>query len=323
VSNKNIKIFVAECSGFSSTAAAALREAGELVLADVDRNDLLSAVQNVDILWVRLRHRIDAEVIAAARRLKVIATPTTGLNHIDLKKARSRGIKVLSLQGEEEFLRDIRATAEHTVGLILALLRHIPASVSNVRDGGWNRDLFKGRELYGKTIGIVGYGRLGRIVARYLSAFDVRILVADPNANAGSSQSNVTPVSLYELLRQADLVTLHVNLCDETRGFFGQREFSLMKEGAWFVNTARGELVDENALLKTLESRWLSGAALDVLCNERSDGMGDHPLITYSRTHDNLIITPHIGGCTAESMEKTECFLANQLMALLKSAQAS
>jgi D-3-phosphoglycerate dehydrogenase / 2-oxoglutarate reductase len=323
LSQRLARIFVAESQGFSSTAATLLREVGELVLADVDRKGLLISVRDADVLWVRLRHQIDSEVIAAAERLKIIATPTTGLNHVDLQETGRLGIQVLSLKGEKEFLQDVRATAEHTVGLILALLRHIPAALRHVRDGGWNRDLFKGHELCGKIVGIIGYGRLGRIVARYLSALDARILVTDPNLNSGATEPNVTPVSLHELLRQADLVTLHVNLSEGTRGFFGQREFSLMKEGAWFVNTARGELLDEDALLKALESRWLSGAALDVLCDERSDGMGDHPLIAYARIHDNLLITPHIGGCTAESMEKTELFLANRLVALLKATEVS
>jgi D-3-phosphoglycerate dehydrogenase / 2-oxoglutarate reductase len=128
----------------------------------------------------------------------------------------------------------------------------------------------------------------------------------------------VALVPLLQLLREADLVTLHVNLSDTTQGFFGRQQFAAMKEGAWFVNTARGELVDENALLKALQSGHVAGAALDVLGNELSSGMRDHPLVAYARQHDNLIITPHIGGCTSESMEKTECFLADRLMTLLK-----
>src|SRR5262249_11149941 len=153
-----------------------------------DRTGLLSSVRTADILWVRLRHQIDVEVIAAAPHLKLIATPTTGLNHIDLREAQRNGIEVVSLQGENEFLQDVRATAEHTVTLILALLRHVPASLEHVRGGGWNRDLFKGHELCGKVIGIVGYGRLGRIVGRYLSVFDAHILVADPHLDAASTE---------------------------------------------------------------------------------------------------------------------------------------
>lgn len=311
-------ILVSESSGFSNKAAESLSQVGDLILADLDRPALLSSVGTVDVLWVRLRHRIDAEVIATGGRLKMIVTPTTGLNHIDLEEARRRGIRVLSLRGETEFLKDVRATAEHTIALIFSLLRRVPAAVAHVKNGAWNRDLFKGNELCGKTIGVVGYGRLGRIVARYLRAFDARVLASDPNVDAASAEVGVTLVPLGTLLREADLVTLHVNFCHETCGFFGREQFAAMKTGAWFINTARGELVDENALLDTLRSRRLAGAALDVLSKEQFDHMKNHPLVAYARENENLIITPHIGGCTIESMEKTEYFLAGRLLCLLK-----
>ena len=308
-----MRILVSESVGFSARAAELISQAGELVLADLDRRGLLSAVKETDILWVRLRHRIDAEIIAAAPKLKVIVTPTTGLNHIDMVEAERRGIRVLSLRSEAEFLQDVRATAEHTLALILALLRNVPAALTHVRDGGWNRNLFKGRELYGKTVGVVGYGRLGKIVARYLKAFDTRVLASDPTVDLGSAEPGITIVPLSKLLQEVDFVTLHVNLCDETWRFFGREQFAAMKEGAWFINTSRGELVDESALIDALRSGRLAGAALDVLCEEDYHGMGNHALVNYAREFDNLIITPHIGGCTAESMEKTEMFLAEKL----------
>jgi D-3-phosphoglycerate dehydrogenase len=292
-----------------------LQQAADVVLADLDRPALLSAVADADVLWVRLRHVIDSQILAAAPRLKIIVTPTTGLNHIDVAGATQRGITILSLRGETRFLEDVRATAEHTVALMLALLRRLPAALLHVRDGGWNRDLFKGHELYGKTVGIVGYGRLGKIVARYLRVFDANVLVSDTGANVDAAEVGIRMAPIDLLLQEADLVTLHVNLNEETRGFYGQSHFAAMKRGAWFINTSRGEVVDECALLDALTSRHLSGAALDVLCHEHSDGMGDHPLVVYARANDNLIITPHIGGCTAESMQKTELFLAEKLCA--------
>lgn len=316
------KILISESGGFAERAASLLRQVGELTFADLDRESLLAAVGEANILWVRLRHRIDSEVINAGQPLKIIVTATTGLNHIDLQEAARRGIQVLSLRGEAEFLQDIRATAEHTVALILALLRQIPAAFTHVQEGGWNRDLFKGRELHRKTVGVVGYGRLGRLVARYLKSFDMQILAADPYIDAGAIDEGVVLVSLAELLREADLVTLHVNLCEQTRGLMGREQFSAIKQDAWFINTSRGELVDEHALLDALYTRRLAGAALDVVCDEDSSGMQDHPVVAYARAHDNLIITPHIGGCTVESMEKTECFLANRLLILLKQEPA-
>ncbi|MFL5733353.1 MAG: hydroxyacid dehydrogenase [Chloroflexia bacterium] len=313
------KILVAESAGFSPEAVEVLRRAGDVTLADLDRDGLLGAVGETDALCVRLRNRIDGEVMDAAPLLTVIASLSTGLNHVDLEEAERRGIRVVSLKGESDFLKDIRATAELTVGLVLTLARHLPGAVEHALEGGWNRDLFKGHELYGKTAGIVGYGRLGRIVARYLRAFDMRVLTADPYVEPSSVEEGVRLVALPELLAEADLVSLHVSYSGETHDMIGRREFEAMREGAWFVNTARGELVDESALLEALKSGRLAAAALDVLCEERSTGMGQHPLVAYAREHDNLIITPHIGGCTQESMEKTEIFLAEKLRAVLSS----
>ena len=225
---------------------------------------------------MRLRHRIDRQVFDAASRLKILVSPTTGLNHIDLEEAARRGIQVISLRGEVEFLKDVRATAELTMGLLLSLVRHIPAAVADTRRGSWDRDTFQGRELYGKTAGVVGYGRLGQIVARYLQAFDMRVLVADPDIDPEDLGPGLSRVPLSKLLAESDVVTLHVNLCDDTYGFFGREQFATMRPGGWFINTSRGELIDEQALLDFLQSGHLAGAALDVLCDERSSGMAGH-----------------------------------------------
>jgi D-3-phosphoglycerate dehydrogenase len=318
VSARIPRVLVAESDGFAGPAADLLRGVAQVVLGDLDRRGLVEAVGEADVLWVRLRHRIDAEVLTAAKHLRIIATPTTGLNHIDLEEAARRGVRVVSLRGQTDFLRDIRATAEHTLALILALLRRIPAAAAHVRDGGWDRDGFKGRELYGKTVGLVGYGRLGRLVARSLGALDTRVLAADPHIDPGTVEAGVRLVALPELLAEADLVSLHVNLDEKTRGVFGRAQFAAMKPGAWFINTSRGELIDEAALLEGLASGRLAGAAVDVLCDERPDGMGAHALVAYAREHEHLLVTPHIGGCTVESMAKTELFLAEQVVQLLR-----
>jgi D-3-phosphoglycerate dehydrogenase len=265
------------------------------------------------VLWVRLRHRIDDELLNAAPRLRVLVTPTTGLNHVDMAAADARGIDVLSLRGESAFLRDVRATAEHTIGLMLALLRHLPEAAADAARGRWERDRFKGSELYGKTVGVVGYGRLGTIVTRYLRAFDAQVLVADPHKSQ-EDVGDATLVGLDELLVASDIVTLHASYGPGTHAMFGAMQFATLKPGAFFVNTARGELIDERALLEALHAGRLAGAALDVLANESADGMGDHPLVEYARAHSRLILTPHIGGCTAESMEKTEVFMAECLL---------
>ena len=151
-----LKLLIAEAEGFSPEALTRLREFADVDTRDLSRAELLASVHDVDVLWVRLRNRIDARVMAAAPRLKVIVTNTTGVNHIDLEEAARRKIRVVSLKGETDFLRSIRATAELTIGLLLSLTRHIPAAAAHVANGGWDRYPFKGNDLYGRTAGIVG-----------------------------------------------------------------------------------------------------------------------------------------------------------------------
>src|SRR5579885_2027437 len=215
------RILIAESSGFPAEACSLLGQEAEIILTDLDRDALKAKVQEAEVLWVRLRHQVDAELLQCAPQLQVVATPTTGLTHVDVDALARRGIDLLSLSGETEFLKDVRATAEHTVGLIFAMLRRIPAAVHHVHSGNWDRDRFIGAELFGKTVGIVGYGRLGRTVARYLNAFDARILAFDPAVAPGSLDPSVCLVPLHTLLRESDIVSLHVNLTAETKMFFG------------------------------------------------------------------------------------------------------
>lgn len=309
------RILIAESRGFPQSAIQCLRPVADVRLADLNRSQLKTAVRSVDVLWVRLRHRIDAEILASAPRLKILATPTTGLTHIDVPAAEQRGIRVLSLRGETDFLKDVRATAELTVLLMLALCRRLVPASQDVLHHHWRRDLFQGRELFRRTIGIVGFGRLGRIVARYLRGFDAEVLASDPFVTAEEMLDHDTyPVSLQELLRRSDIVSLHVNLNAVTRNLIGKSEFALMQPHCCLVNTSRGEVVDEAALLEALQEGRLAGAALDVLREEHALSMPTHPLIRYARTHDNVLITPHVGGCTMESMNRTEHFLAQRLV---------
>ncbi len=311
-------ILVAESRDFPSEALTILRQCGEVVLRDLDRAALLEEVATATVLWVRLRHRIDAEVLAGAPHLQIVATPATGHNHVDVEELGRRGITLLSLRGEIDFLRDIRATAEHTIGLMLALLRHTPGALRHVLGGGWDRDVFKGGELYGRTVGIVGYGRLGRLVASYLLAFGARVLAADPAGDKRTVAPGVRLCGLPELLAESEVVTLHVNLNGETQSFFGPAQFAAMRPGSLLINTARGELLDEAALLHALRAGHLAGAALDVLVGENSSGMAHHPLVAHARENEHLLITPHLGGCTMESLTRTEVFLAAKVREALR-----
>lgn len=307
-----MRILVAESADFSPAAARILESAADVTWADVDSRSLADLLPGHDLLWVRLRSRIDKATLTAAPKLRAVATPTTGLTHIDLQAASEQGIAIISLRGEIEFLRTIRATAELTIGLMISLLRKLPAAMQHAIAEPWRRDLFRGQEMYGSTVGLVGFGRLGQLVARYLHAFDANVLACDPYVDRAEVPSYVRLCTLDQLLAESGLVSLHVNLTAETEGFFGASQFAAMRPGALLVNTARGELIEEPALLAALASGHLAGAALDVIGQEHAL-TPEHPLLGYARRNNNLLVTPHIGGCTGASMERTEVFLAGKV----------
>jgi D-3-phosphoglycerate dehydrogenase len=293
---------------------------GEIVERNLSREQLLSEVGRFDVLIVRLGHVIDRKVIEAGLRLKAIVTPTTGLDHIDLGYATSMGITVLSLQGEVDFLRSVTATAEHTWALLLALIRRVVPATASVLRGEWRRDLFKGHQLAGKQLGLVGLGRLGQRVACFGQAFQMRVRAFDPYVDAWPEGVERAP-TLEDLLRTSDVISLHLPLNDKTRGIIGRAEFRLMPEGTLLLNTSRGAIMDEEALVGALRSRHLGGAGLDVLVDETEPGLGQSALLRYAASHDNLLVTPHLGGATYESMEATEIFMAQKLAAALNGTE--
>jgi D-3-phosphoglycerate dehydrogenase / 2-oxoglutarate reductase len=314
-----LRILNAEASRVPKRARAELAELGDVIDFDGERKELLARLSDVDVAFIMLKHVFDAEAIARAPKLKYIVTSTTGLNHIDVKAAEARGIKVLSLRGETEFLRDVSATAELTWGLLLCLMRRIHLAHQDVLAGAWERYRFEGFELKGKTLGILGYGRLGRIVAGYGKAFRMRVFVHD--VRPVDLESGVVHASVDELLTQSDVVSLHLPLDEGTRGYFDAAKFARMKRSALLINTARGELVDEAAMLASLLSGRLAGAAIDVLDGETSTDaawLSRHELRQYAESHQNLLITPHMGGCTVDSIEATSGFMVAKLRKALK-----
>lgn len=314
------RILNAEPENYSPQAAAILQTQGELRLAHQNQTSLLNAVTDVDALIVRLAFQVDEQVFNAAPNLRAVVSATTGLDHIDLAAAERHGVRVLSLRGEEDFLRNIPATAELTWGLLLSLTRKIPAAFDSVREGEWQRDWFKGHDLAGRRLGILGLGRIGTMVARYGQAFGLQVFAFDPNTQHRMPGVENTE-SMEDLLRQADILSIHVPLNPDTVRLIGKTELDLLPAGALLINTSRGDILDEPALTSVLERGHLAGAALDVLSNERSQELADSGLIQYARTHDNLILTPHIGGATYESMAATEIFMAKKLVQYLKSLE--
>ena len=280
--------------------------------------------ENYEVIFTRLGLMIDKRAIDLQPQLKYVVTSTTGLNHIDTKTTAAKNIRVISLKGESEFLANVKSTAEHTWGLLLALIRHLPAAVKSVAEGNWNRSIFLSDELDGKKIGIIGYGRLGKIVARYAKAFGMEVRVHDHTPEHYKNHIDIVPCGLEELLKTSDVVVLLISWSEDNTNFMDAAKFGLMKEGAYFINPARGELVDEEALLDALQSQKIKGAALDVLWDDSSwatQAKGSSALRAYQRENANLLITPHMGGYGKDSIAKTRNFVTNKFLSLTKIKQ--
>jgi len=265
--------------------------------------ELRDLIRDVDGIIVGL-DSISRDVIAAAEKLKVISKYGVGVDNIDLQAARARGIVVTYTPGGNS-----EAVADLTIGLMLAAARRIPSADRAVRSGDWRKVV--GLAVWKKTIGIVGVGRIGRGVVRRASGFNMRILCCDKvidNDFAARYGAEYVPLDL--LLRESDFVTLHVPLTDETRGLIGERELSQMKRTAILINTARGEVVDEDALYQALAEGRIAGAALDVFRNEPPTGSRLLGL-------DNVILTPHIGAHTDEAILEMGRNAVKNLMAVL------
>lgn len=311
-----------ESSDYSKKALADYASLGDVyLLSQLKGKRRDEALKKANIIVLRLAYKIDALWMDKMPNLKVIATPTTGLNHVDVVEAKKRGIKIICLKGRSGFLKYVPATAEETMGLIFASIRKLPWAFEHVKKGGWDRNLFRGNQLLGKTLGLLGFGRLGKLVAKYSKVFGMSVIAYDPHVSKNVfTRYGVQRVSMDTLFKTADILSVHAYLTDETGNMVQEKHLQMMKPTAHFINTARGEIVNEAALLKALQKKWIAGAALDVMCDEAGDGshLKGHPLIAYANTHQNLIVVPHIGGAAYEAMHVTEEFIANLVVKELK-----
>jgi D-3-phosphoglycerate dehydrogenase len=270
-------------------------------------DELAHAISLSDAVLVRSATRITREALAQAQHLQVIGRAGVGIDTIDVEAATEKGIAVLNAPAGNT----VSAT-ELTFSLILALVRKIPMADRSMKDGAWDRGRFQGAELAGKTLGLVGAGRVGTEVARRARAFDMHVLVYDPYLNEERARAmELELVSLEEVLRAADIVSLHVPLTDSTAGMLGGPQLALMKQGAYLVNAARGGVVDEAALLHALEDGRLAGAAFDVYDVEPL--AADHPL----RRLENVVLTPHLGASTEEAQRSVALEIATAVSAAL------
>lgn len=271
-----------------------------------DRAALLAALPAADALLVRSATRVDAEALAAAPHLTAVARAGVGLDNVDVDAATAAGVMVINAPTS-----NIVSAAELAVALVLASLRRIASADASVKAGRWERKRLTGTELMGTTIGIVGFGRIGQLVAERLAAFDVRLIAHDPYANhARAAELGVRIVELDELMRAADVLTVHMPRTPETVGLIGADQLALAKPGLHVVNAARGGLVDEEALYDALAEGRIAGAALDVYTSEPPEAS---PTARCLLELENVTLTPHLGASTAEAQERAGIAVARSV----------
>jgi len=309
-----IKIYVSGIDKITNKASAILTKKFDIEYVSLDsQDDIHNALKNCDVFWFRLNHKLTRDILKGVN-CKYILCAVTGLDHIDVEACKDFGITVVSLKNESEFLKEVRATAEHTFGLMLALIRRTKLSFNHVESGLWNRDVFQGTELYKKKIGIFGLGRLGAIVAKYADAFGMEVYYYDIEPKQTNSNF-ICCNSAEELCSKVDILSIHLPYNKSTHFMINKALLDNVSKPIYIINTSRGGLVNEKDLLEKLTTNKVAGYATDVLFEEPN--VADNPLVKYASNNENVIITPHIGGNTFESIDKTEHFIAKKLVALI------
>lgn len=286
-----------------------LRQGAQVdVATGLSEADLIARIGEYDALVVRSETRVTAAVLEAGGKLQIVARAGVGVDNIDVPAATRCGVVVVNSPEGNTI-----AATEHTVAMLLALSRKIPDAVASLRAGEWKRSQFIGNEVYNKTLGVVGFGKIGREVARRARGLGMRVLTSDAYVNPDAvRREGAELVELSELFARSDYITVHTPLTRETRGLVGPAAFAQMKEGVRILNCARGGIIDEKALLEALESGKVAGAALDVF--EKEPAPPDHPLLRHPR----VIVTPHLGASTEEAQVNVAMDVADQILLVLK-----
>ncbi|MCP1387261.1 phosphoglycerate dehydrogenase [Corynebacterium sp. TA-R-1] len=291
----------------AQSTVEALGDAVEVRWVDgPNRAELLAAVPEADALLVRSATTVDREVIEAAPNLKIIGRAGVGLDNVDIATATERGVMVANAPTS-----NIHSACEHAIALLLSTARQIPAAEKTLRGGEWKRSAFKGVEIFGKTVGIVGFGHIGQLFAQRLSAFETTIIAYDPYANpARAAQLGVELVELEELMARADFVTIHLPKTKETAGMFNADLLAKSKPGQIIINAARGGLVDEQALADAIKEGRIRGAGFDVF---ETEPCTDSPLFAL----EEVVMTPHLGASTVEAQDRAGTDVADSVLKAL------
>ncbi|MEA4908794.1 MAG: hydroxyacid dehydrogenase [Anaerolineaceae bacterium] len=272
----------------------------------ISADELLQVIGNYDALIVRGRTKVTAAVLEAGKSLKAVGRAGVGVDNIDLEAARARQVTVVNSP-----IATTIAVAELAMGLMLSVVRELPRADAGMKNGKWLKKELEGSELYKKTLGVIGFGRIGSATAQRAAAFGMDIIAYDPLISAEEIRKRgAEPVSLEELYRRADVITLHLPLTKDTRGILGEGAFQQMKDGVRIICAARGGVIDEDALLAALESGKVAGAGLDVYATEP-------PGLTALVSHPRVVTTPHVGAQTVEAQQRAAEDIATEILAAL------
>ena len=308
-----LKILYHNVLNYTTTSKAKLEHNFDVVSIEKPGDDIPCDTSEIVAVFAPLGYKFDESYLAQFVNLRYICTNTTGIPHIDSVYCREKGLEIIGLHDQQDFLRTITPTAEHTLLLILALQRGLCRAQNGVLVGNeWNRRNYGGKRMLSRqTIGIIGYGRIGKIVGKVLGSLGSKIIYFDPYV-AGSQKS------IIDIARNSDVISVHAVANSETKDLIDFDFFSHCKVDAIFVNTARAEIVNQDALLDALSSNKIAGAALDVLAGEYDQGFdpSTSALVQLAKVNDNLIITPHIGGSTEDAWADTEGHVIDRLISM-------
>lgn len=306
-----MKILISDNLSEKGTDLFRAEEGMEVVVkTGLSKEELLQVIKDCDALVVRSETLVDKDVIAAGKKLRIVGRAGIGVDNIDLESASKRGVVVMNTPEG-----NVVTTAEHAISMMLSLARNIPLANSSTKEGKWEKKGLMGVEVYNKTIGVIGLGRIGRTVANRARGLGMKVIAYDPFISVDVVRElGVEPVDLNELFRRSDFITLHVPKVAGAKKFIGKEEFDLMKDGVRIINCARGSLIDEEALYNAIKAKKVAGAALDVFEKEPP---GDNPLLKLKE----VVCTPHLGASTHEAQENVAVDIAQQIIDFLKTGK--
>jgi len=295
-----------------------VRALGDVDVVAPDGPYLLDHIHEYDALLPSLKVRVDREIArrGAQGRLRLIYTPSTGLDHLDLDALKEFGIRMECIRTEYGLLEDVTSTAELAFTLMLCAARKVPAGHNAAMQGLWARDRYRGHQLSGKTLGVLGVGRLGSMMVEYGRGFRMNVIGCD--CSPRERVPDLEYLEFDEFSARADVISIHIHLTDDNVNFLNADRIAKMKDGVILVNTSRGKIIDEEALLAGLESGKVGGFGADVIVGEWRDDLAGHPLIAYARENDNVTIVPHVGGVTWEAQTITLSFVAEKMAAIMR-----